>query len=170
MGGILTDGLAKCLFNLRSWYHFEFSDAPKGAGFVRGYIFCMVALPSPTRPAGPGSVRDGKQIVNELQFQSAATTTAYSSLPTIAGRASSKETEASTTASPAPRRAIRVLNLDPIPDGAAPDDFWHLHECCAQDRHDCDYATEVEPDQDRGWCESCGTNTVKSALILAGLI
>jgi len=34
----------------------------------------------------------------------------------------------------------------------------------------CDYTTEVEPDQDRGWCESCGTQTVKSALILADLI
>ncbi len=34
----------------------------------------------------------------------------------------------------------------------------------------CDDTTEVEPDQDRGWCESCRTNTVKSALILAGLI
>jgi hypothetical protein len=34
----------------------------------------------------------------------------------------------------------------------------------------CDYTTEMEPDQVRGWCEACGTNTVKSALILAGLI
>jgi hypothetical protein len=34
----------------------------------------------------------------------------------------------------------------------------------------CDYATEMEPDQDRGWCESCGTNTVASAFVLAGLI
>ena len=34
----------------------------------------------------------------------------------------------------------------------------------------CDYTTEMEPDQDRGWCEVCGTNTVASALILAGLI
>ena len=34
----------------------------------------------------------------------------------------------------------------------------------------CDYTTEVEPDQDRGYCESCGTQTVKSALMLAGLI
>ena len=34
----------------------------------------------------------------------------------------------------------------------------------------CDYTTEVEPDQDRGWCEACERNTVKSALILAGLI
>jgi hypothetical protein len=34
----------------------------------------------------------------------------------------------------------------------------------------CDYSTEMEPDQDRGWCEACGTNTVASALILAGII
>ena len=34
----------------------------------------------------------------------------------------------------------------------------------------CDYTTEMEPDQDRGWCEACGTNTVASALILAGII
>jgi hypothetical protein len=24
----------------------------------------------------------------------------------------------------------------------------------------CDYTVEVEPDQDRGWCEVCGTGTV----------
>lgn len=35
---------------------------------------------------------------------------------------------------------------------------------------DCDYSTDMEPDQDRGWCEECQTNTVKSALILAGII
>jgi hypothetical protein len=34
----------------------------------------------------------------------------------------------------------------------------------------CDYTCEMEPDQDRGWCEVCSTNTVKSALVLAGLI
>ena len=34
----------------------------------------------------------------------------------------------------------------------------------------CDYTTEVEPDQDKGWCENCNTNTVVSCLILAGLI
>ena len=34
----------------------------------------------------------------------------------------------------------------------------------------CDYTAEMEPDQDRGWCEVCGTNTVASALILAGFI
>ena len=34
----------------------------------------------------------------------------------------------------------------------------------------CDYTAEMEPDQDRGWCESCGTNTVASVLVLAGII
>jgi hypothetical protein len=34
----------------------------------------------------------------------------------------------------------------------------------------CDYATEMEPDQDRGFCEVCGGQTVTSALVLAGLI
>lgn len=35
---------------------------------------------------------------------------------------------------------------------------------------DCEYTTEVEPDQDKGWCEICETNTVKSGLMLAGII
>ncbi len=34
----------------------------------------------------------------------------------------------------------------------------------------CDYTAEVEPDQDEGYCESCGTQTIHSALILAGII
>lgn len=34
----------------------------------------------------------------------------------------------------------------------------------------CGYTTEVEPDQSEGWCEICQTNTVKSALILGGII
>jgi hypothetical protein len=35
---------------------------------------------------------------------------------------------------------------------------------------ECDYTTEMEPDQDRGYCEACGTNTVVSALILGGIL
>lgn len=35
---------------------------------------------------------------------------------------------------------------------------------------DCDYTTGVEPDQYEGWCEICGAGTVKSALILMGVI
>ena len=34
----------------------------------------------------------------------------------------------------------------------------------------CDYTTEMEPDQDQGYCEVCGGNTVTSALVLADLI
>ena len=35
---------------------------------------------------------------------------------------------------------------------------------------DCDYTTEVEPDQREGWCEECGTRSVQSGIVLAGLI
>ena len=34
----------------------------------------------------------------------------------------------------------------------------------------CGYTTEMEPDQQAGWCECCETNTVKAGLILAGMI
>jgi hypothetical protein len=34
----------------------------------------------------------------------------------------------------------------------------------------CDETYEYEPDSTEGWCEACGTNSVKSALILAGMI
>src|SRR5260370_42376829 len=34
----------------------------------------------------------------------------------------------------------------------------------------CNHTTELEPDQERGHCESCGGNTMASAVILAGLI
>ena len=35
---------------------------------------------------------------------------------------------------------------------------------------DCVHTTELEPDQQAGWCEACDGNTMVSALILAGLI
>ena len=34
----------------------------------------------------------------------------------------------------------------------------------------CDYSTEMEPDQDEGWCENCSTNSLSSAAILLGII
>jgi hypothetical protein len=34
----------------------------------------------------------------------------------------------------------------------------------------CDNIAEMESDQDEGYCEACGGNTVTSALVLAGLI
>lgn len=39
---------------------------------------------------------------------------------------------------------------------------------CMNDK--CDYTTYVEPDQSEGFCEICSSNTVKSCLILGGLI
>jgi hypothetical protein len=35
---------------------------------------------------------------------------------------------------------------------------------------DCGATYEYEPDQNRGWCEVCGTNSVVSGLILIGII
>jgi hypothetical protein len=34
----------------------------------------------------------------------------------------------------------------------------------------CDYIAEMESDQEEGYCEACGGNTVVSALVLAGMI
>ena len=34
----------------------------------------------------------------------------------------------------------------------------------------CTYSTEVEPDCTSGYCEVCGTQTVKSGMVLAGVI
>lgn len=34
----------------------------------------------------------------------------------------------------------------------------------------CEFTAQVEPDQSKGYCEECGTQTVASALILAGMI
>ena len=35
---------------------------------------------------------------------------------------------------------------------------------------DCNYTTEMEPDQDAGYCEVCRTQTVVAAPVLADLI
>ena len=42
--------------------------------------------------------------------------------------------------------------------------------CCNPENPACDYTTEMEPDQDRGWCEECQAGTMVSALVLSGLI
>jgi hypothetical protein len=34
----------------------------------------------------------------------------------------------------------------------------------------CDHVADMEPDQDEGYCEACGSTTMTSALVLAGLI
>lgn len=35
---------------------------------------------------------------------------------------------------------------------------------------DCVCSTEMEPDQDRGWCDDCEANTLVSAGILMGIV
>ena len=35
---------------------------------------------------------------------------------------------------------------------------------------DCDYTAHYEPDQREGWCEECGTRSVRSGIALAGII
>jgi len=34
----------------------------------------------------------------------------------------------------------------------------------------CEHTAEMEPDQREGYCESCGSNTMASGLVLAGFI
>lgn len=34
----------------------------------------------------------------------------------------------------------------------------------------CDHTADMEPDQDQGFCEACGGNTLVSVLVLAGFI
>ena len=34
----------------------------------------------------------------------------------------------------------------------------------------CGHTTDHEPDQDRGWCDECEANTMKSGLILMGIM
>jgi len=46
-------------------------------------------------------------------------------------------------------------------------DSLHPAICMSKD---CDYSTEMEPDQDRGWCENCEKNTVVSAGMLMGIV
>ena len=35
---------------------------------------------------------------------------------------------------------------------------------------DCDYSSDLESDQEKGWCDECQANTMQSFLIIAGLI
>jgi hypothetical protein len=96
---------------------FEFSYTSKGAMFVRGYIFCMVALPSPAGPAG--SLRDGKQIVND--------SVTCGGDCTHRTRASRRERKSGPQRQPAPVAALRFS----VPRGIGskssariPDDVW----------------------------------------------
>lgn len=37
-------------------------------------------------------------------------------------------------------------------------------------REGCDFTTYYEPDQSEGWCEECSMRSVRSALVLGGII
>ena len=61
-------------------------------------------------------------------------------------------------------------------DNGFNDSVKMLTECCMRStvpaicmNENCDATYEYEPDQDKGWCEECGTKSVQSCLIIAGL-
>lgn len=74
-----------------------------------------------------------------------------------------------------PERRAKLAQLAEIEGFSSPNELIEatVHDSvspgiCSQPG--CDYSCEVEPDQDRGWCEECRAQTVQSALILAELI
>ena len=52
-------------------------------------------------------------------------------------------------------------------DMLGPMDSINIGVCMGKD---CDYTTNVEPDNSSGWCDECETNTVRSLSMLAGVI
>jgi hypothetical protein len=61
------------------------------------------------------------------------------------------------------------VNVDELVAAAASDSVSPAI-CCNPENPECDYTAEMEPDQDRGWCEECQSGTMVSALRLGGLI
>jgi len=72
----------------------------------------------------------------------------------------------------------RRLKLKDLVQSEGYDSLEELLEACVADsvspaicmNDGCSYTAPMEGDQDRGWCEECGTGSMKSALVLAGLI
>jgi hypothetical protein len=75
-------------------------------------------------------------------------------------------------------RKLRQKKLAVLIEEGGFDDECELFEASIMDsvcpavcsNEPCDFTAEMEPDQDRGWCPECSTNTVVSALILGGII
>lgn len=42
--------------------------------------------------------------------------------------------------------------------------------CVNPENLECSYICRVEPDQDKGYCENCRANTVKSCIVLGGIL
>ena len=68
--------------------------------------------------------------------------------------------------------------LDVLVESEDYSDEWEFMEAFALDsivpgicmNPGCDYTTDVEPDQRRGWCEECETQSVESGISLMGII
>lgn len=73
-------------------------------------------------------------------------------------------------------KEIRQAKLRALAESEGYGDIQDLLEAAAFDSVspgiciNCDYTCEVEPDQDKGYCESCSGQSVQSALVLAGLV
>ncbi len=73
---------------------------------------------------------------------------------------------------------IEQLKLKRLVETEGYSSITSLLEACVGDsvspaictRPECDYSEEMEPDQDHGWCPECNANTMKSALVLAGMV
>lgn len=68
--------------------------------------------------------------------------------------------------------------LDKLAEYEGFDDVMDLLEAAAFDsvcpaicmEQDCDHTADLEPDQDKGWCGCCEKQSMKSALIIAGVM
>lgn len=68
--------------------------------------------------------------------------------------------------------------LDKLAEYEGFDDVYDMLEAAAFDSispaicmsPDCDYTADLEPDQDKGWCEMCEKPSMKSCLVIAGMI
>ncbi|UPT96581.1 hypothetical protein J4G48_0047720 [Bradyrhizobium barranii subsp. apii] len=73
------------------------------------------------------------------------------------------------------RKAVKLMKLCDLEGFQSLDD---LLQAAAADSvcpaicmtEGCDYTAAMEPDQDQGFCEACGGNTIASVLVLVGLI
>lgn len=72
----------------------------------------------------------------------------------------------------------KAAKLRKIVESEGYPDLGTLLQACIADavapgiciKPECDYTTEIEPDQRRGYCEACAGQTVQSALVLADMI
>jgi hypothetical protein len=71
------------------------------------------------------------------------------------------------------RKAVRLIELCEAAGFKSPDDLAvssMADTLCPAICMECGHVTQMEKDQRRGYCESCGEDRVMSGLILAGFI